>query len=54
MVKTTQHFEPDELISKELTLARDSIGHILATVLVNPDQFIQLASKNKTIDPKFP
>lgn len=50
MPKTAQHFEPNELVSKELILDRDAISNILETALADPDQFISLASKNKTID----
>ncbi len=53
MSKTAQHFDPDELISKELTLDRDAIRNILEIALTNPDQFVDLANHNQTIDEKI-
>ena len=50
MLKPAQHFNPEDLISKELILDRDAIKDILETALVDTDQFIKLASKNKAFN----
>ncbi len=53
MVKTAQHFDPEELVSQQLTFHRDTVRFILESALTDQDTFISLASKNKTIVDDF-
>ena len=53
MVKTAQHFDPEELISKQLIFRRDAVRFILESALTDQDTFISLAAKNKTLVDDF-